>query len=508
MVDKTSAKEVKRSILRDGTNLSIHAAALRATQALPVTVEVGATAGIPGITIVGMPDTAILESRNRIRLALKSCGFMLPRVHITVNLSPADVKKQGTGFDLPIAIAVLAATGQISSEYIGNYLYAGELGLDGYIRPIRGTVSIAELASQQHLAFVGSPASQLTPFQINNFIPINHLADLSRPIAELRIHAQESFAYQSPTLTISQEKDFIDVLDQDLAKRALVVAAAGKHGILMQGPPGAGKSMLAERIPGILPLLSRKEMDEVAVIHSAAGELIDKILAGIRPYRAPHHASSLGGMLGGGTHMKPGELALAHAGVLFLDELPEFDNRVLQALRQPMENHEVRLSRVDGTYTFPADFQLVAAANPCPCGNLGTIGKTCTCSQQKISSYQSKLTGPLIDRIDMYCDVKLPKPEEVIDGKTGLSTYDMKKLVSDARLFAHARKQGEITRVEQAKLDCRASRLLENMSNQHVFGARAIIRLARVARTIANLDCSDVVSEDHMLEAIHYRVRS
>ena len=467
-------------------------AVLRGVEALPVVVEVSVSQNVPGMTIVGMPDVAVNEAKHRVRCACKASGFDWPLQHYTVNLSPSELKKTGTGFDLPIAVAILACTGQIPLDGLDDCLFVGELALSGGASGVRGLVAYDMLARDQGLTLV-APDHALGGASSDARV-IRHLAQIKQGVRELPVCSGSSVGELLVRPEGSAQADFADVVDQEMAKRAFVISAAGNHGLLMVGPPGAGKSMMAKRMPGILPPLSDSEQAEALLIHSVAGQDLESLRCGVRPFRAPHHAITKGGMIGGGRPVRPGEASLAHRGVLFLDELPEFGPSVLQTLRQPLEEHEVRLVRVDGTYVFPSDFMLVAAANPCPCGYLGDPDHTCTCSPSRIQSYQSRIGGPLMDRIDVVVDVARPSSARIIAGNRGMSSAQMASMVGEAREYASWRRSKEDDQkpdrsrsVPELHLDAPAKSTLEGVAERLGLGGRNIVRIARVARTIADL---------------------
>lgn len=527
-----------------GAAFAIHAATLRGIEAVPVSVEVSASGGIPGLTIVGMPDSAVLEARSRVRCALRACGFTVPRLHLTINLSPGDLRKTGTGFDLPMAVAILACTGQIPIRGLDDCLFVGELALDGSVLGVRGAVAYGVLARQEGLSVVSAkPEEGLSV--AGGCRVIRSLAELPRGVGNL---PQTTIAVPGSANGASGDSrgDFRDVVDQELAKRAMQIAAVGGHGLLMVGPPGAGKTMLASRMPGILPRLGESEVDENLLIYSVAGVPLGDVARGLRPFRAPHHSVSRAGLIGGGRPVIPGEISLAHNGVLFLDELPEFGQSVLQALRQPMEEGEVRLVRADGVYVFPCAFQLVAAANPCPCGHLGDPGHPCTCPASAIQKYQLRIGGPLMDRIDLRVDVARPQSKKVIAGEEGMDTATMREQVEEALEFRSWRMSrmgeppaagsssasagirasgfvdtldaGDAARASVASARSRseglvgdfcrdAQRTFEGSAERLALGGRAISRISRVARSIADLGKHELVSKEDVLEALAFRSR-
>lgn len=513
--------------------VTIHTAMLRGIEAIPVKVEVSTSSGIPGITLVGNPDISVLESRSRVRCALKSIGVNLPRKHITINLSPGEIRKTGAGFDLPIAVALLYLTHSMPLADIDKCLFIGELALDGSVCPIRGYMAYYKLARALHKMVVCSALS-VNDIHAKHTLYCQRLSEFMNGIPWLVRKCSDTSAVvlkkhlSQPVHTY----DFIDVIDQEAAKRACVIAAAGNHGLLMIGPPGAGKTMLAQRIPSILPRLSVAQKDEALLIHSVAGLPLDLLSQGIPPFRAPHHSISTAGLIGGGRPVLPGEISLAHTGVLFLDELPEFASNVLQTLRQPFEEGEVRLIRAEGVYVFPGKFMFIAAANPCPCGYLGDSDHECVCTEAKILKYQSKLSGPLVDRIDMCIDIQRPSPQKILNGVQGLSSAQMQAMVEKARAFRAQReeklqdalggacsrassvmdqksggKQSKNKGIAREALSPEAKSKLNQIALRTGLGGRGLSRIVHVARTIADLAEHERVEVEDMLEACMLRNR-
>lgn len=520
-------------------SLSIKSAMLRGIEAIPVYVELSSSVGIPGMDVIGNPDTSVAESRSRVRCALKSSGFSVPREHITINLAPGELKKTGTGFDLALAIALLCYTKQMPAQDVSNCLFVGELGLSGEISPVRGLMCYQKLAHDMGLKLVCAKASLASACCFEDTLFVSSLIELTKGIPWIEKLNQDRPSYAANDLfgDASHYKDFSDVIDQEEAKRACVISAAGSHGMLMVGPPGAGKTMLAKRMPGILPPLSQADLHEARLIRSVVGEDMAGLDEGRRPFRAPHHSISTAGLIGGGRPVIPGEVSLAHKGVLFLDELPEFAANVLQSLRQPLEDKLVRLIRAEGAYVFPCDFMFLAAANPCPCGHLGDKGHSCICAEARIARYQAKLAGPLIDRIDICISVERPDPTKILDGQCGLSTKDMQEQVAIAKNFqawrykqahaddyacaqanapasasthASAQPSFDTLRIEDIhvlEMDQKAKTCLESVAKHLALGGRAIAKIVRVARTIADLAEHPVIQKDDVLQASFLRNR-
>jgi magnesium chelatase family protein len=510
-------------------------ATISGVEAMPVMAEVSVGAGLPGIHIVGMPDTAVQEAKQRVRQALKAAKFEMRNRFVVVNLAPASLRKSGSGFDLPIALAYLVATGQIDAALIKDRLCVGELSLDGSIKAVPGQLAYEKIAHQKGWGLMTGPTvSGVYNSCSQEHICLEHLSQLREATFAAPTKPEQPY--------VDEHLDYADIAGNILAKRALQIAAAGSHNLLMMGPPGSGNSMMASRLPTILPALTEDERIESALIHSVAGLPFEQILAGVRPFRAPHHGASRAGMVGGGNPVQPGEVSFAHSGVLFLDELPEFSPSVMQLLRQPMEQRFVSLARVHGTVVFPAHFMLVAAANPCPCGYYNDPKRSCSCTPAQIARYQGRIGGPLMDRIEIIVDIWRSDPGHVLDTGKGTSSAQLREGVFKARAFARWRRskdetlgllgagRSEVTGtvsiedevyadqdpavtlkangaalLADCKLGTKERSFLEMMAERYQLSGRGIMCTLSVARTIADMEESDKVKQEHLLEAVSFR---
>ena len=487
----------------------LYSRALSGMEAALVTVEVHLANGLPSFTIVGLPETEVKESKDRVRAALQNCQFDFPARRITVNLAPADLPKESGRFDLPIALGILAATGQIPADKLAEYEYAGELALTGELRPIRGALAMTYRASNSGRAFIlpQANAAEAALVEEATVYPAQSLLQVAAHLA-----GREALApYAGRPQTVAPHyPDMREVKGQAQAKRALEIAAAGGHSVLMVGPPGTGKSMLAARFPGILPPMSDEEALQSAALQSLDGSF-DVAKWKTRPYRAPHHTASGVALVGGGGNPRPGEISMALHGVLFLDELPEFERSVLEVLREPLESGRITISRAARRADFPAQFQLIAAMNPCPCGYLGHYNGKCRCTPDQVARYRSKISGPLLDRIDIQIEVPAVPQNDLLNKADGEPSAAMRMHVEIARQRQLARQDKANAQLSVSEIDelcapdAQGAALLQQAIGRLNLSARAYHRVLKVARSIADLEGVEDIAARHVAEAIQYR---
>ncbi len=500
---------------------SIHSFALNGLDGVPVTVEADVNKGLPSYELVGLPDAAVKESRERVRSAIKNSGFSFPTHKITVNLAPAELKKEGAGFDLAVALCLLKASGQLAANAADGYVFLGELGLGGELRPVNGILPMLISARDRGFARFVVPAPNAREAQYIAGIEVFAAKSLAETVAHLSgekpMPAVSVRAFFAEELREEDPYDLKFVKGQPMARRALEVAVSGGHNLLFVGPPGTGKTMLARAIPSVMPDLTFEEALEITKIHSVAGELGGEGIVTRRPFRTPHHTATAVSMCGGGSRtVRPGEISLAHGGVLFLDELPEYRRSVLEALRQPLEDGVITVSRASGSVSYPAQFMLCAGMNPCPCGNFGSRDRLCTCTPAQIRRYRSRLSGPLLDRIDLQVEVDGVGYDDLSSDREEESSAAVRERVNRARRIQRERFRGLPVRTNSGmreaeirqfcRLNAECNEILRTAFERFSLSARARSRIVKVARTVADLDCSEEISPVHICEALSYRM--